>query len=125
MTSPIRELRTTVAEALAPLGVNTYDVLPDHANPPLATVGLPSIAPSAVTAGLLVLGLDVTVVGERADFASAQVRLDDLAYQAWSLLRSANGGTWVLEGRPQSIEAGGQSYPGFVITVESVIPCPS
>jgi len=118
---PIRELREQLADALAPLQIDTYDVLPDQVNPPAIAIGLPRQGPSLSGVGLEVFTTAIDLVGERGDFASAQRRLDELQWETWCLLKAQR--LWGLIAEPGSISVAGQDFPGVTFTVESPLPC--
>jgi hypothetical protein len=109
---------------LVPLGIEVSDILPDHVNPPAAVVGLATIGPSITAPLLVTMSVDVTLVGERADFASAQYRLDDLSWQVWAALRGPSASQWVISGEPRTVEVANQTFPSYVFTVEATVPCP-
>jgi len=124
MVTPVRDLRQQVAAAVTPLGAPVYDVLPEESyEPPYFAVGFVSIDNSQrASTGLLVFGVEVTLVGDRGDNASAQMHIDDLEWDAWTALRSiANG--WALSAFPRSVSVGGLEYPAVVFSVEAAAPC--
>ena len=124
MSGPIRDLREALATALASLGIEVFDAVPgDVVDPPAVVVGLATIGPSGTVAGLLLFTVEVTLVGERGDFLSAQYRLDDLEWSVWSALADGQGTRWSVIAEPRSLTIGGLDYPTVVYSVEAPTPC--
>jgi hypothetical protein len=124
MSGPIRDLRSDVATALSGLGLEVVDTLPDdNVNPPMAAVGMVSIAESLRTPGLLTFGLEVSLVGHRADYQDAQMELDDLEWSVWQALSKPRTNRWSVAARPRSLTIANHEYPAVVFTVEAVTPC--
>lgn len=125
MSGPIRNLRIDVATALAGLGLEVVDVLPDdNINPPLAAVGMVAIQESVRTPGLLTFALEVNLVGHRADYQDAQMELDDLEWAVWQALTKPRGtNRWSLGARPRSVTIGNHEYPAVVFAIEAITPC--
>lgn len=121
--SPVRQLREAIASALKPLGIETHDVLPETVNPPAVTVGLAGLNTSRAQSSMgKVFMVEVTLVGERADFHDTQVHLDDLQWDIWTALETLPN-VWPLSMESATITAGGQDYPGVIYAVEAPRPC--
>jgi hypothetical protein len=74
----IRALRVELATALAPTGLQPYDVWPESPELPAFVVGWPSSLVPLTLAGGRDIYVPITVALPIADFEDAQRKLDDL-----------------------------------------------